>query len=243
MVVLTHSDARAYCLGIAQLIPIFIIAISVLENNLIKRRTEEVKQRSAKAERRGRKQLSSQDKHKQKLERSINQLDDRLAELDRIDLSQADGEVVLALKETRIELMEARVKADSLSDEFSTKVAELNALVNKAPALRQELDTAVNNLVKTYTNMLVYSMFLGIAGEITALWGAVGLMSGKYAIAWSTNISIVITGYLSIFAVDRLMSASNPKLSRNLRIIWLTIIIGVAQITFALILFKVKVAG
>jgi hypothetical protein len=243
MVVLTNSDVRAYCLGIAQLIPVLVIAISVLDNNTVKRRTEPIKQRSTKAERQGRKELSGQDENRQRIEKSIKLLDDRLAELDRIDLSQADEDAILSAQETRVEIIEARTKAEKLLEDLSAKVVELNALLDEAPVLRQELDKAVSQVIKSNTNSLVYSMFLGIAGEILALWGAVGLLSGQYAIAWSTNISIVITGYLSIFAVDRLMSASSPKFSRNLRAVWFTVILAIGQVTFALILFNVKVVG
>jgi hypothetical protein len=48
MIELTHSDAMTYCLSVAQIIPVFLIALSVLDNGRVTRRIERTKKESVK---------------------------------------------------------------------------------------------------------------------------------------------------------------------------------------------------
>jgi hypothetical protein len=243
MVVLTHSDARVYCLGIAQLIPVFVIAISVVENNTAKKKAKRAKLASIRSELRGGKGPSAKKKSRQKLERSIERLDGRLAEVDSIDLSQASEEAIVAHEMARIELIESRVEAQKLLDEASTTAKGWSEELGEWLVLAQERgEVAALTEINAYA--LVYAMFSGIVGEIIALWGAIGLMSGTDSIAWSTFIAITIAGILTVFAADRLTITSNlGLLSRGLQAIWVLVTAGIAFLTFLLVISNVKVIG
>jgi hypothetical protein len=242
MIELTHSDAMTYCLSVAQIIPVFLIALSVLDNGRVTRRIERTKKESVKIEERARKWLSSRKKERQELKRSLEEIDTQIAALDSIDPSQASDEAVSARDITRLELMELRANREDFLKRLMTATENMRDLLDRAPNLRQDLDTARRSIVTGFGADVVFGIFLVTLAEIIALWGAIGLLSSIFAIATITNFSIVIIGVLGVFAVDRLMDESNPRLTSFIQIAWLTIMVGVAQLTFIMILSQVKVA-
>jgi hypothetical protein len=241
MIELTHSDVRTYCIGVAQLIPVFLIALSVLDNNRINRAAEKIKRESSTAEKAGQKQLSLQRKNRRKLQRSLEKIDIQIAAIDRIDPSQAGEEALVAREVTRMELMDLRAEIAELSGDAAAIGDKITEFVAKAPELRQQIDTASRKLMSGNAKIIVYGIFLGVVGEVMALWGAIGLMSSLLAIAWITDISIVVIGLLSLFAFDRLMEQSRSRLSRFIQAAWFIALLCVGQITFILILIFVKV--
>lgn len=138
--------------------------------------------------------------------------------------------------------MELRANREDFLKRLMTATENMRDLLDRAPNLRQDLDTARRSIVTGFGADVVFGIFLVTLAEIIALWGAIGLLSSIFAIATITNFSIVIIGVLGVFAVDRLMDESNPRLTSFIQIAWLTIMVGVAQLTFIMILSQVKVA-
>lgn len=241
MIELTHSDARTYCIGVAQLIPVFLIALSVLDNNRINRAAEKLNRELSTAEKGGRKELSAQRKNLKRIQQSLENIDAQMAAIDRIDPSQAGEEALAAREVTRTELVNLRAEAVELSGDTAASSDRLTELLSEAPDLRERIDAASRQLVSGYAKIIVYGIFLGVVGEVMALWGAIGLINPVFAIAWITDISITIIGLLGFFAFDRLMEQSKSRLSRFIQAAWFIAVLCVGQITFVLIIFFVKV--
>src|ERR1700730_3718147 len=127
--------------------------------------------------------------------------------------------------------MELRANREDFLKRLMTATENMRDLLDRAPNLRQDLDTARRSIVTGFGADVVFGIFLVTLAEIIALWGAIGLLSSIFAIATITNFSIVIRGVLGVFAVDRLMDESNPRLTSFIQIAWLTIMVGVAQLT------------
>ena len=79
MIVLTHSDVRVYCLGIAQLIPVLLIALFVADSGSVTRLTEKLLRESSALEKENGKTL---EKVQRQSEERIAKLKTEIAALD-----------------------------------------------------------------------------------------------------------------------------------------------------------------
>lgn len=162
MTMMTASDATAYCLAVAQLIPIFLIALYIIDYSWVTKNVQRPSQPSGEVAERG-------------------------------DLPVSTAEAA--------------------------------------------------GLQKGYAKRAVQAITVGIAGEIVALGGAIGLISQLFAIAAGTGIVIYVIGILSEPAVDRLTWELTSALPKFLRKRLLPIVILAALIAFTYIFVRVTITS
>ena len=201
MIVLTHSDVRVYCLGIAQLIPVLLIALFVADSGSVTRLTEKLLRESSDLEKENRKTL---EKVQRQSEERIAKLKTEIAALDMIDPSQISKEALSALETSRAEL------AAGLEDESAelSRISKDLSEIARASELRKATDAELSKLMKYPAYYLIFGIFLGLVGEAIVLLGAVGLINGLAAVTAGTNSTLLVIGVLAYFAVQRLIVES-----------------------------------
>ena len=75
-----------------------------------------------------------------------------------------------------------------------------------------------------------------------ALVTATGLLNAKFGIAWITNLTIVIAVILSSMSLERLADPASRSRKANIAVsVLFFLILGVSQISFALITIALKI--
>jgi hypothetical protein len=225
----------------AQLIPVLLIALFVLDGGRFIKLTKKRARALSKADQRGERSLSNTPKLKRKLERTLARVDSDIASLRNAEPSQASDDERLAIENMFSELAEMRAEVIVSSEKLVRLSEDLNHNLARAHGLRRELKTAAQNLVKAYVYYVVFLIFLSVAGELVVLWGAIGLINSLVAIGWGTDLTVIIVGSLSALSAERLMPDPTSKFSRNLQALWVFATFGAAQATFIWILASVKV--
>jgi hypothetical protein len=243
MVILTHSDARAYCLGVAQIIPVLMIAFFVVDSSRFVQRVENTKKA---AQRTVDIVNNSFPEVQQKLQQGttqvIEQLDEKISAFDRINRSQASKEVLEMLDATRSEQVASRAQLTERIDQINQIFQGTGARVASIESRREGLESAARKLTLVYFYGVTLSIVLALAGEVIALWGAIGLMSDRVAMACVTDVSIVLAANLTRYAIERLMPTSIPAKYHAFNIVqycWVPILFF-AQFTFVWILLNVR---
>lgn len=78
-------------------------------------------------------------------------------------------------------------------------------------------------------------------GEITSLWGSVGLADNSAIIAFSITVSVGLAGILSVLAIDRLIDQPTSGILAVLRQAWIVALCGATLATFLWILIAVHI--
>jgi hypothetical protein len=225
VVILTDTDVRNYCLGIAQLIPVFLVALFVLDN---KAPTEALGSAGKQA---------SPDQDQESYRHRLEEADRLLDELDNsIDAMHADPEAVKPLRASRYELTKLR-------DELVDSVAALATASERQGNISKRSDAYGRETILTQdTITIVLAIVLGMVGEVFAIWGSIGLINAKVALSWSATMALLTAGSLSAFAISRLMRASTLKVHTRFLAIWSILVLGVASNTAFLISASVRIA-
>jgi hypothetical protein len=234
---MTASDAKAYCVGIAELVPVFLIALYVIDNGWVSRIGDEAKS--------GARSLVEE-----VLPKTATNLE-RLTELTQQKLQDAQGKLmtlgdgVAVDQKERATLLGQRDALEKTLESIREVSGRLDvSQKNVAEGLRQrieKLDASKKKLLRKYATTAIVAIFSGIATEIIALWGSIGLISRLFAIAWGTSMIIAIAGSLSDYAIDRLYREANNKFSRVSSSLWLPLVACISAGTFIWILISVRV--
>lgn len=241
MVVLTYSDARAYCLGIAQIIPVLMIALFVVDSSGFLQRPENTKklaQRTIDIVSNSFPEV--QQKLQQGVTQAIEQLDDKISALDRINRSQASEEVLEMLDTTRSEHVASRVRLTEQIEHINQIFQNTDVSVASIVKHKEDLESAARKLTLVYFYGVTLSIVLALAGEVITLWGAIGLMSARVSMACVTDVSIVLAANLARYAIERLMPMpSKYHAFKIVRYCWVLVILF-AQFTLVWILINVR---
>jgi hypothetical protein len=229
MVTLSHSDARAIFLGIAQLIPVFLIALFVMDNAWISKSVEQARSSVATALDGAAKVLKE---HESEVERAVeNQL-------------KNIGELVATYNtpEAHSEAVQMRAKVYDFADDSRKRGKDmLDTLSRRLADIVQREEIAVRKRTSTYAKAAIVTIMPGMAGEVASLWGAVGLASSSVIIAFATAVSVGIAGTLSVLAISRLIAEPPSGLLATLRKAWIALLCGATLTTFFWIVLSVQV--
>jgi hypothetical protein len=239
MEILSPTDARTLYLGISQLIPVFLIALFVLDNTWLARISQQHRHEALELT----KEIG-RDKEDQEL---INKLTAAIGEKDReYDL--------LKSRSTPIRKRQRRAVEDKMAEIAETR-ARLAGFAHEADKARQEMDAARGTFLdllpriadaaerraRTYNQVMVPTIIVGMCGEFLALWGAVGLLDDTAVIATVISISISIAGMLSIIAIDRLLLEVRPQRLRLIQTVWAVLLASSVVATCCLIVGFVRI--
>ena len=209
MVVLTEAEVRAYCLGIAQLIPLLIIALFVLDTNQQLSFPRKGIGASSSLENEARMRASSYLKEIQEANQELEETDKLLNSLD------ADPRyAITAFKAPRLKLEELRAQVTERVDQLTQRAETWSNVAKRMPEITAMLHHGVGKMERRYVVNILVGIVIGIAGEVSVLWGALGLIAGSIAISLGTSSAIIIIGLLGVFAIERLLPEQYPKASR-----------------------------
>ncbi len=248
MIVMSASDAKAYCLGIAQLIPVLLIALFVVDNSWITKVRDDIQQKASSIRQARTKAFSQVEETKHKYEQELKEIEKELAALDETNEGVPGSRQYADMR--RAQLVELRTrKTESISamehiarviTEFADNKLRLRPFLQASDKFAE----AADRLLKDSAEKITIGIFFGLVGEIMALWGALGLVSSLFTIALGTAIAILIAGGLCFFAIARLLDYMNPssKLSLAFMRFSIPIIITLTLLTFIWILTSVTIA-
>ena len=241
MVVLTHSDVRAYCLGIAQIIPVLMIALFVVDSGRFVQIVETSKGRAQKVVDLVNDSLpEQQQKASKKIAESIEQLDSQIFALDRIDWSQAGEEATAAFDIIRRELVESRDRQAAALERLNQLLDVVHEGAARMAERKEKLDSSARKVTFIYAYGVTLGIVLAVAGEVIALWGAIGLISGTVSIACITDVAIVLAASLGRYAIERIIPMPTKHHVFNMvQYCWIPVILF-AQFTFVWILINVR---
>ena len=77
--------------------------------------------------------------------------------------------------------------------------------------------------------------------EVVALWTAVGIIAPRLGLSFITNFTLMILGFLSNAAFDRLARPRTTRLYKLLYKSWFYAILLVAQLSFILLLSLLEI--
>lgn len=168
MIILSHADARTYCLGVAQLIPVFLIALSVLDKSDATSRSRQGIEESLTLEQTARERLVEGTKEFDDLKKLLAAVDEKLAEVDSIDTAQSSTTVVDAIEESRRELADSRATLAEALDQWDESRDNLRKRADLMPNVRSAI---IQKLEMKHFLRIGYGILLGVAGEVIVLWG------------------------------------------------------------------------
>jgi hypothetical protein len=229
MLILSHADARGLFLGIAQLIPVFLIALFVMDNAWISKSINEAKSSVAMALDAAAKVVKDQES---KIERTV---ESQLRELDEFAATYNSPEARSVATKTRAKILDLtggfRKQGKDMLDTLSDRLAYV--------VKREEV--AARKRASIYARATIATIVPGMLGEIISLWGAAGLADNSVIIGLATAISVGIAGILSVLAIDRLIAEPPSGRLLIIRIIWISVLCAATLTTFFWILFSVQV--
>lgn len=240
MVALTPSDARAYCLGVAQIIPVIMIALFVIDGTRFVQVAENTKKQAQKAlDIVGTSFPEIQQEVGRAVNQSIEEIDNQISVIDRMDRRQASEETIQALDISRSELVESRARLMEQLEHINQTIQPWYGRAASIEGEKERLESAARKVTLTYAYGVILGIVLALAGEAIALWGAVGLISARVAVACITDITVVLVGSLARYAIERLMPIPSKYHAFNIvQYCWVSIILF-AQFTFVWILINV----
>jgi hypothetical protein len=234
MITLTSAETQQYCLAIAQIVPVFLIALLVLNAPRFSRTMKRVARENVAAERKGRKSAKKKDKLKAKLIRRMVRVDSLLIDIE-LGISGLTNPAA-----ARKELIEIRRDQNNDYRELFRIGSALDEQLESAPRLREGMRSG---LLGMFAHSVIVNSFLGIAAEIVALWTAIGIVSKNIGIAWITNFTILLVSFLGSAAIERLASDITSRILRKAVSAFPFAMLLFAQLTFLLILFRLKIVS
>jgi hypothetical protein len=239
MVVLTHSDVRSYCLGIAQIVPVFLIALFVLEGTNYSKTTERLTRRSKRGKKAAVNELAKADKAAAKLIRDIVRADSILIGLDIADASlDRRNQRTVGIATTDL-----KAKKEASYREITQASSIIRGQLSRLPELRVQLETAVDRARLNFARTMFWYIIIGVAAELVTLWSAAGLLKGNLGIALSTELVIIVLGFLSYTAINRLTQQEKSRFYKFILGIWTVVTLSVGQATYFWIVTSVRVKG
>lgn len=234
--ILTDTDVRTYCLGIAQLIPVFLVALFVLDNKAPAEALVSADKQASPDQREAEDITSIIQKDQESHRHSLEEAGRLLDKLDNsVDAMHADPEAVKRLRADRDELTKLR-------DKLVDSVATLATASERQRNILKRSDASGGEFILTQDSItLVLAIVLGMVGEVFALWGSIGLINAKVALSWSATMALLTAGSLSAFAINRLIRASTSKVHTRFLTIWSIIVLGAASNTAFLISASVRI--
>lgn len=244
---ITHSEVRDYCLGIVQVIPVFLIALTVLDANNYKIRYDKaikyVRGQKEEADRISEEVLSKTPKARQNRVGELEVINKNLVLLDKLDPLQVNEDLLKGLEVHRSELIAERDRNLGESAEIarlSETIADLRAEVSVFP---QKLESITEEAADGYAQKIVGGVLLGVVGEVLALWGAVGLLDNRYVLAIITSITVFIIEALVLLAIDRLTPYPSRPFYRFYYQSARSLLAMAALATLVLVIISIKIKG
>ena len=240
MTILTHSDAKALCLGMAQLIPIFLIALFVLDNAWIERSAEKSRREASKIFQEV-KDLEVKRLDNDRVMKDAIKLLDKFSESLGSQSHLADERQKKVVEDAASITTQARTKLGHIEKEYHEAVERVGTASGKMAKKLQWLEAQAKASTRSYSRVIIATIILGMLGEVFALWGAVGLVDNVAVIACALVINIGIAGILSILAIDRLLIDASSRVLVLIRSAWVLLLASSVLATFFWIITSVQV--
>lgn len=233
MVTLSHSDIRALFFGVAQLMPVFLIALFVMDNSWIINSAKRIKSDAQ----------TGIDQAKELIKRNESELkstiEDGLRQIDAYDEGLDTPQVRARLDEIRAKTLSSG--NEMLERDRSRQGATLGKLTSRVDEIVATMEASAKKRASTYARIAILAIIPGMLAEVASLWGAIGLVNSITVIAFAISISVGIAGILSLLAIDRLIDQAPSRPLAFLRAGWIVMLFGITLTTFFWIVFSVKI--
>jgi hypothetical protein len=241
MLILSHSDVRAFSLGIAQLIPVFLISFFVLDNSWIRRSAQELKAESFRALEEARDVILGRSESRGTVEDALKDLDRFSEVIDAAEASRASEDQNESIEKAREKVRLHRAKILGIADRYEEATGRIDRLSDRLTGVAENMEESAKRRVDIYNIITVCTIIFGMVGEVISLWGAIGLLDGVAVIEAEIVVCASLAGILSVLAIDRLISDTHSRFIRRLRQSWAALLAILIVLNGVWILTVVKI--
>lgn len=242
MIILSHADTRALCLGMAQLIPVFLVVLFVLDSLWIKQSFEQRKREIVELQRETEKIIAQRFQLDHSVARSLMFLNTLNAAL-RLKKAITFGQQRRKIQKGQLLLNDARTKLRDAKGDRKTRIQRFEESRARTASVLKDSETKIDAWMQIYNRLIIFSIISGLYGEIIAIWGAVGLVENTGVIASSVGVSIGMAGILSAIAMDRLMWDAPSKILSLVRTVWVACVTASVIVSWYWVMTSVSIRG